>query len=223
MDMNILKSVGILLLSALPLFAQEHQLSEHELAVYHGSDDAVRSVMNYCDATDDFSQRQQPRLFAELKSGPTESQEGRWQEFTGKDEWTAGGKPAPLAFVWDRNGAIVRVTVVSRPPKAWNPHGAYRRVDYCYGADAQLIRIRAVWYDPTHCEYLFPCRLIEGHEFFLGQNPGITDWVFTPEGQIRKLRNGKVWSDRFDPSYSLTVSELHLKTSNDLPFSRPAK
>ena len=83
------------------------------------------------------------------------------------------------------------------------------------------MRIRAVWYVPTHCEFLFPCQLIKGHEFFLAQNSGITDWVFAADGQIRKLRNGKVRDDQFDPSYSLSVSDLRLKTSENLPFSPP--
>jgi len=47
--------------------------------------------------------------------------------------------------------------------------------------------------------------------------------VFTPNGQIRKLRDGEAQDDYFDPSYSLTVSDLHLRSSDDLPFNHPAQ
>lgn len=182
----------------------------------------MRSVMNYCDAVDDSVQDQQPRIFAELNVDSTTKSKGdRWKEFASKDEWDAAGKPAPLAFVWNRDGAIVRVTIVARPPRVGSPVVARDRVDYCYGSDTKLIRIRALWSAPTECEFLFPCRLISGHEFFLGGRwyPAVTDWVFTEDGAIQKLRNGKTVDDDFDPSYSLTVSDLHLRTSADLPFS----
>jgi hypothetical protein len=228
--MPALKSLGFLLVVSLPLLAQEHRLTEHEVGSYKGNEDAVGSLMSYCDAVDDSVQEQQPRIFAELKmeltmklkmDPATESKSDRWREFANKEEWDAVGKPAPLAFVWNRDGAIVRVTIMARPPRVWNPVvGAHQRVDYCYGADTKLIRIRAVWYVPTSCEFLFPCRLISGHEFFLGgQHPAITDWLFTGDGQIQKLRNGKISNDPFDPSYSLSINDLHRRTSEDLPFS----
>lgn len=219
------KSLWFLIVFSIPLWAQEHPLNEPQLGSYNGNDDAVRSLMNYCDAVDDSVQEQQPRIFAKLKMDPTtKSKSDGWREFASKDEWDAAGKPAPLAFVWNRDGAIVRVTIMARPLRVWNPVvGAHQRVDYCYGADTTLIRIRAVWYVPTSCEFLFPCRLIGGHEFFLGgQHPGTMDWLFTADGQIQKLRNGKVWNDPFDPSYSLSINDLHLRTSEDLPFSHPA-
>ena len=198
-------------------------LNEHQLGVYKGNDDAVHSVMNYCDAVDDSVEQQQPRIFGESKiDSTTDSNSPRWMEFASRDEWTAASNPAPLAFVWNTDGAIVRVTIVARPPRARQPVGASQRVDYCYGTDSKLRRIRAVWYPPTYCEFLFPCRLI-GHEFILGARwPGVTDWVFTPDGAIQKLRNGKTEKDSFDPSYSLTASDLRLKTSVDLPFSHRA-
>lgn len=222
------KSLWFLIVFSLLLCAQEHLLNEHQLGSYKGDEDAVRSLMSYCDAVNDSVQEQQPRMFAELKTESkmdptTESMRDRWREFASKEEWDAAGKPAPLAFVWNRDDAIVRVTIIARPPRVWNPAvGAHQRVDYCYGADTKLIRIRAVWYVPQSCEFLFPCRLISGHEFFLGaQHPAVTDWLFTADGQIQKLRNGKVWNDRFDPSYSLSINDLHLRTSQDLPFSHP--
>jgi hypothetical protein len=224
--MPALKSLGFLLLFSLPLLAQEHRLTEHEVGSYKGNEDAVGSLMSYCDAVDDSVQEQQPRIFAELKTEletdpATKSKRDRWREFASKDEWEAAGKPSPLAFVWSKDGAVVRVTVMARPPRVWNPVvGAHQRLDYCYGADTKLIRIRAVWYVPQSCEFLFPCRLISGNEFFLGaQHPAVTDWIFTADGQIQKLRNGKAWSDPFDPSYSLSINDLHLRTSQDLPFS----
>lgn len=76
-------------------------------------------------------------------------------EFASGDEWTAASNPAPLALVWNTDGAIVRVTIVARPPRARQPVGARQRVDYCYGTDSKLRRIRAVWYPPTYCEFLF--------------------------------------------------------------------
>lgn len=222
--MSVLRSLGFLLVFALPLFAQEHRLSEHQLGAYKGDDAEVRSVMNYCDSVDDSVQQQEPRIFAELNIDSTTNSKSRhWKEFTSKDEWDAAGKPAPLAFVWNRDEAIVRVTVVTQPFRFRIPVVAHQRVDYCYGTDTKLIRIRAAWYVPTFCEFLFPCRLISDQEFYLihSQFPGITDWVFTANGAIGKLRNGKAVGDYFDPAYSLTVNDLHLKTSQDLVFSHP--
>lgn len=222
--MNSLKSFGFVLAFALPLFAQEHKLIEHQLGAYKGNDDAVRSLMNYCDAVRDSVQEQKPRIFARLNmDSTTESKSHSWREFAGEDDWDAAAKPVPLAFVWGKDGAIVRVTIVANPPRARSPVLARRRVDYCYGADTKLIRIRTVWYAPTQCEFLFPCRLISGHEFLLGgQRPGVTDWVFTADGAIQKLQNGKEEDDYFDPSNSLTASSLHLATSEELPFSHSA-
>lgn len=219
--MSGLRIFGLVLAVALPLSAQEYQLSERQLGAYKGSDDAVALRMSYCDAVDRSAQEQQARIFAELPLDPTTNSNNRWKEFAGKDEWEAAGKPAPLAFVWDRDGAIVRVTVVAGPPRHRIRAGMYQRTDYCYGPDTKLIRIRAVWYVPTYCEFLFPCRLISDHDFFLlgARRPAVTDWVFTADGAIQKLRNGKAVDDYFDPSNSLMAGDLHLRTSNDLPFS----
>src|SRR5580704_3027466 len=103
--MPALKSLGFLLVFSLPLLAQEHRLTEHEVGSYKGDEDAVRSLMSYCDAVDDSAQEQQPRIFAELKmelktDSTAKSQNDRWREFANKEEWDAAGKPAPLAFVW---------------------------------------------------------------------------------------------------------------------------
>jgi hypothetical protein len=215
--MSTLLSFGFLLVFALPLFAQEHQFG-----AYKGDDAEVRSALNYCDSVDDSVWQQQPRIFAELNvDSTTKAKDREWREFASKEEWEAAGRPTPLAFVWDTDEAIVRVTVVTRPFRVRSPVVAHQRVDYCYGTDTKLIRIRAVWYVPTFCEILFPCRLIGDQEFFLmrAQRPGITDWVFKANGEIGKLRNGKAVEDYFDPAYSLTVSDLHLKTSQDLAFS----
>jgi len=211
----------IVLAFTLPLVAQRLPLNEHQLGAYKGSDDAVRSVMNYCDAVDDSAWEQRPRVFAELGTdSATERKERRWTEFASRQEWDAAGKPAPVVFVWYREGAIVRVSVVT--PVHVSVHNS--RIDYCYGADTRLIRIRAVPLAPQECEFLFPCRLISGREFLLGgQRPAVTDWVFTTEGTISKLRNGKEVDDYFDPSNSLTVNDLHLRTSDSLPFDHIAK
>jgi hypothetical protein len=56
--------------------------------------------------------------------------------------------------------------------------------------------------------------------YFTVQGP---TWVFIPDGTINKLRNGKEVDDYFDPSNSLTVNDLHLTTSDDLPFDHTAK
>jgi len=223
--MSALHSVGFLLVFACPLFAQEHKLSEHQLGAYKGDDAVVRSAMDYCDSIVDSVQQQLPRLFAKLNiDSTTESKSRQWKEFSNKNEWDAAGKPLPLALVWNRDEAIVRVTVVTHPLRFRIPAVAHQRVDYCYGTDTKLIRIRAVWYVPTFCEFLFPCRLISDQEFYLihAQRPGITDWVFTADGAIEKLRNGKAVDDYFDPAYSLTVDDLHLRTSQDLAFGHPA-
>ena len=219
-----LRLIGFALAFTLPLCAQEYKLSEHQLGAYKGSDDAVRSAMSYCDAVDASVQEQQPRIFAQLGAHLTATPTGHWwSEVASKDEWEAIDKPAPLSFVWSKNGTIVRVTVVTSPPRFETPVVAHRRVDYCYGSDSKLLRVRAAWYVPTFCEPLFPCRLISGHEFsIVGQTPAVTDWIFTEDGTITKLRNGNSTNDYFDPSNSLSVSDLHLRTSNDLPFSHLA-
>jgi hypothetical protein len=217
--------VGLVLALTLPLCAQQPKLNERELGEYKGNDDAVRSVMDDCDMLDASLRQQQPRIFAQTK---TESNGDlktiTWHEFATKDEWQAAGSPFPLAFVWDKDHVIVRVTMIENA-RHGKPSPTQQRLDYCYNDDAQLVRIRAVWYAPTECEYLFPCRLISGHDFLLGgQHPAVTDWVFKEDGTIQKLRNGEAVDDYFDPSYSLTVSDLHLQTSFDLPFARmPSK
>jgi hypothetical protein len=224
--MSGLRLIGVVLAIALPLFAQEQDapkqdLSEHQLGAYKGDDDEVRTAETYCDAVDDIAQQQPPRIFAKLTANSTtDAKSPHWAEFASNEEWAAAGKPVPLAFVWIRDTAIVRVTIVEYPPRPRSPAVTHHRMDYCYDADTKLIRIRALWNVPTSCEFLFPCRLITGQEFFLNQNrwPGITDWVFTPDGTINKLRNGKAVDDYFDPSNSLSADDLHLKTSADLPF-----
>jgi hypothetical protein len=222
--MRSLSFVGLVFVFTLPLCAQQHKLNERELGDYKGTDDAVRSVMDYCDMLDASLKQQAPRIFAQTKVETTgEAKTITWGEFADKDAWQAAGKPAPLAFVWNKDDVIVRVTMVARAQRG-EASPAQQRLDYCYDDDAQLVRIRAVWYAPTECEYLFPCRLISGHDFLLGgQRPSVTDWVFKEDGTIQKLRNGTAVDDYFDPSYSLTVSDLHLQTSFDLPFARMPK
>lgn len=216
-----IRLAGCVLAFSLPLFAQQ-TLNERRLGAYKGDDQAVRSAMNYCDAIDDAVQGQQPRIFAGLKDLATKSP-GDWKEVASRDEWDAAGKPGPLAFVWNRDGAIVRVTIVWGPPRVGAPAATRRRVTYCYGTDSKLMRIRAVWSAPTHCEFLFPCRLISDQEFVLGGRwPAVTDWVITADGAIQKLRNGKAEQNDFDPSYSLSADDLHLKTSAELPFGHTA-
>jgi len=216
-----LRFAGCVLALSLPLCAQQQKLNERQLGIYHGDDEAVRSAMDYCDAVDDSLQGQQPRIFAELDTAPTTESKSYWREFASKEEWEAEGKPSPVAFVWNRDGAIVRVTVVARPPRVGAPI-LRNRIDYCYGADTKLTRIRALWYAPIRCEFLFPCRLIEDQIIFREARPAVTDWVIRDDGAIQKLRNGNPERNYFDPSYSLTASDLHLKTSADLPFDRTA-
>jgi|SRR5215467_2877925 len=219
--MRSLIFAGFILVLALPLCAQERKLKERDLGDYKGTDDQVRSVMDYCDMLDASMKQQPPRIFAETKvESVGEAKNITWSEFASKDEWQAAGSPAPLAFVWFKDALIVRVTMVENP-RHGQPSPTQQRLDYCYDDDGQLVRIRAVWYAPTECEYLFPCRLMSGHDFLAGaQHPSVTDWVFKEDGTIQKLRNGEAVDDYFDPSYSLTVSDLHLQTSFDLPFAR---
>jgi hypothetical protein len=65
--MNSLKSVVFVLAFTLPLFGQARQPREHKLGAYEWAEGTVPSVMNYCDAADDFSRREGPQLFARLK------------------------------------------------------------------------------------------------------------------------------------------------------------
>lgn len=222
--MRSLSFAGLILVFALPLCAQQPKLNERELGDYKGADDAVRSVMDYCDTVNASLKQQLPRIFAETKVESTgDAKTITWGEFADKDAWQAAGRLVPLAFVWNKDDVIVRVTIVAREQRG-KPSLAQQRLDYCYDDDAQLVRIRAVWYSPTECEYLFPCRLISGHDFMLGgQRPAVTDWVFKEDGTIQKLRDGTAVEDYFDPSYSLTVSDLHLQTSSELPFARMQK
>jgi hypothetical protein len=210
----------IVIVCSLPLLAQT-PVTENQLGTYKGTDAELGAAMGYCDTVDNYSRQHSPRIFAELRQDTTtESGSSHWAEFTDSDQWAAAGKPAPLAFVWNRDGMTVKVIIMSRPPRVWSQSpGTYRRIEYCYGSDAKLIRIRAAWYPPTQCELLFPCRLIAEHEFYLGgQSPAVTDWIFDSDGSITRLRNGRSTDDPFDPSYSLDARDLHLKTSVELPF-----
>jgi hypothetical protein len=218
--MSWLKSFAFVFASALAVLAQQRQLDERQLGAYKGRDEAVASIMSYCNALDHTLQEQPPRIFAQLSpDSSAQTQDNVWQEFTTPDDWQSDGRPTPLAFVWSKNDFIVRVIIISSLPLPRTPPVAHQRIDYCYGSDTKLKRIRSAWYVPTECEVLFPCRLISGREFTIGgQRPAITDWVFTPDDAIHKLHNGKQVEDYFDPSNSLSASQLHLKTSADLPF-----
>lgn len=219
--MSGLKFFAFVLALALPLCAQEHQLSERQLGAYKGDDSAVRSLMNYCDALEDSFRPQPPHIFVQVASTSTSrSKHDTWRALGSKYEWEVAHRPGPLAFVWHQNGSIAGVTIVERPPRPGSALRAYHRVDYCYGVDARLIRIRSVWYPPSECEFLFPCRLISNREFALlgPRKPGVTDWLFMEDGATERLWNGKVVDDYFDPSNSLTAGDLHLKKSSDLPF-----
>src|SRR5215831_14978526 len=155
--MRSLIFAGFILVLALPLCAQERKLKERDLGDYKGTDDAVRSVMDYCDMLDASLKQQPPRIFAQTKvESKGDAKTITWGEFPGKDEWQAAGSPAPLAFVWFKDDLIVRVTMLARAHSA-KPSPAQQRLDYCYDDDAQLVRIRALWYAPTECEPLFPC------------------------------------------------------------------
>lgn len=224
--MRALQAFAVLLALALPLLSQEHLPNEHELGAYKGEDDSVRFIMNYCDSVDQSTRQQQPRIFAETKAASIASPDriDSWTEFASRADWEAARKPTPLAFVWDQDNTIVRVTMVANAPRTETPAFAHQRLDYCYGTDTKLVRVRALWSAPTECEFLFPCRLLSNRDFFLmhPQTPAVTDWIFTEDGEIDKLRNGREVNDYFDPSNSLSVDDLHLKTSKDLPFNRPA-
>src|SRR5580658_2549729 len=120
--MSSCRLFGFALALTLPLCAQEYKLSEHQLGAYKGSDEAVRSVTSYCDAVDDAVQQQQPRMFAEVSLDSTPKWTSlRWSEVASKDEWESSGQPAPLTFVWSKDGTIVRVTVVANPPRLRTP------------------------------------------------------------------------------------------------------
>jgi hypothetical protein len=192
------------------LFPPQHRQNDNQGSAPRRDEDAVRSAMQYCGALDDTLEHENPKIFG--FSTTEHSGQKEWREFSNRDEWEAAGKPVPLAFVWDQHGVLVRVTVVARISVAMR-----RRVEYCFGTDAKLIRIRAVPFAPQSCEFLFPCRLIND-SILNGEHTAVTDWLFIADGTIKKLRNGKSVDDYFDPSNSLTVSNLHLPTSDDLPF-----
>jgi hypothetical protein len=55
----------------------------------------VRSVMDYCDAADDYADQERPRIFAPLKTDLTpESERPRRRESARQAEREAAGKPA---------------------------------------------------------------------------------------------------------------------------------
>jgi hypothetical protein len=214
----------IVIICGVPLLAQT-PVTENQLGAYKGTDAGLGASMGYCDTVDNFSQQHSPRAFAETWQDTSGTRIANWVELANNDAWTAAGKPTPLAFVWNRDGMTVKVIIMSRPPRVWNESvGAYRRMEYCYGTDAKLIRIRAAWYAPTQCEFLFPCRLIAGHEFYLGgQHPAITDWIFESDGQVIRLRNGRPTDDPFDPSYSLDSRQRVKVGVFYLRFRRPGE
>ena len=61
------------------------------------------------------------------------------------------------------------------------------------------------------------------HSFAASRLGSDTAFPFVLGNRAQKLRNEEAVDDYFDPSYSLTVSDLHLQTSFDLPFARMAK
>jgi len=69
--MRSLSFFGFILAVTLPLCAQQHQLNERELGDYKGGDDAVRSIVDYCDALDASLKLQPPRIFAVTKTEST--------------------------------------------------------------------------------------------------------------------------------------------------------
>ncbi len=113
---------------------------------------ALATLTKYCDAVEDFSNSQQPRLFAQLPPGAALS--SHWVEFSSRDAWIRAGKPKPLALVWYKDDAVARVAITE---KVGDDHGR-SYTDYCYRPDGSLARLRSVPEMQTDCDpSLFHC------------------------------------------------------------------
>jgi hypothetical protein len=113
---------------------------------------ALVTLTKYCAAVEDFSNSQQPRLFAQFPSGFALS--SHWVEFSSRDAWRRAGKPTPLALVWYKDDAVARVAIAE---KDGGGHGR-SYTDYCYRPDGSLARLRSVPEMQTDCDpSLFHC------------------------------------------------------------------
>jgi hypothetical protein len=115
---------------------------------------ALLTLTKYCDAVENFSHSQPPRLFAQAFAG-LEATSG-WVEFSGRAEWSRAGSPQPLALVWHKDGQVVRVSIASKE----GDQEGHAYADYCFRADGSLARLRAVPELQTDCDpFLFHCSL----------------------------------------------------------------
>ena len=113
---------------------------------------ALVTLTKYCDAVEDFSSSQQPRLFAQFPSGVAQS--SQWVEFSSRDAWTRAGKPKPLALVWYKDAAVARVAITEKDGDGYG----LSYTDYCYRPDGSLARLRSVPEMQTDCDpSLFHC------------------------------------------------------------------
>jgi hypothetical protein len=128
------------------LFAQSVNLSTPREEKY-----ALVTLTKYCAGVENFSNFEQPRIFAHVSSdlGPSQG----WAEFENKAAWKHAGKPNPVALVWYRDIEVVRVAITSGAEEL-----SY--TEYCYRPDGSLAQFRSVPEVEAGCDqYLFHCEV----------------------------------------------------------------
>lgn len=108
---------------------------------------ALNTLTKYCWRVEVFSHSQQPRIFARLSSALGAS--SGWAEFDSNAAWQKAGQPKPLALVWQRDGAIVRVAISGTHDVDGKSYA-----DYCYRPDGNLAQLRFVPDVQTNCDEL---------------------------------------------------------------------
>jgi hypothetical protein len=107
-----------------------------------GAKCVIFPVGAYCQAVDEFSQQQPPRLFARVSAeGPVPLQ---WKEFASKAEWEGAGRPLPLALVWRRDNKTVRVAIAQEKGPEYT--------NYCYREDGDLVLLRSLPEREMECD-----------------------------------------------------------------------
>lgn len=94
---------------------------------------ALITLTKYCDAVENFSNAEEPRLFAQVTAPSSD-----WIEFSNTDAWKHAGKPHPAALVWYKDDKIARVAITARDGDV------HSYTDYCYRPDGSLARLRSM-------------------------------------------------------------------------------
>ncbi len=163
---------------------------------------AMNSVERYCGTVEGFSRSHEPRLLAAIQAG-------KWVEFPSKAEWDRAGKPKPIAWVWYKDGNIIRVAMAFG--KSVESSSAY--ADYCYQPTGKLTRLASEPHRHTTCdEAYFRCELTFGSE-----------WLYLPNGKrlqaIDETDRRLLKSEQTSISVSKPAPPEYLNVG-ELPFAR---